>query len=371
MRALVVDDSALFRRLVSECLASAPEVEVVGTASTGQAALQKARDLRPDLITLDMEMPGMSGLDVLGALGAEGLETNIIVVSALTLRGGNLTLRALAKGAFDYITKPEGHGVAENREQLRAQLTLRVRALAQKLEVRNILRGCTQNGANQVQPQPKLPARRTEECVEAVPVVQAATWSKPQIVLIGVSTGGPNALQRLFSRLPGNLGVPVVVVQHMPPIFTQTLAESLTSNTCHKVHEAVHGESLVPNCIYIAPGGKHMGIARGANRTKMVRITDEPPENNCKPAVDYLFRSVANDFPGESLAVILTGMGSDGTAGLRLLRRGGCKALAQDESTCVVFGMPKAAIDAGLVDTVLPLDDIAARITSIVRGISR
>lgn len=367
MRALVVDDSALFRRVVSECLSSVPGVEVVGIASSGQAAVQKMRELRPDLVTLDMHMPGMSGLDVLDALTAEGLETNVILVSSLTSQGGSLTLRALAKGAFDYIAKPEGLGSGENRKQLCTELTLRVRALAQKLEVRKILRG---SGGNDLRQREPLPHRMPTETSEAFSATQTTAFSKPQIVLIGVSTGGPDALQRLFSALPGDLGVPVVVVQHMPPIFTQTLADSLSSNTRHRVREATHGESLAPNSVYIAPGGKQMGITRGPNRTKAIRITDEPPENNCRPAVDYLFRSAATEFPGESLAVILTGMGNDGTAGLRLLKRAGCRVLAQDESTCVVFGMPKAAIEAGLVDAVLPLDEIAPRIATAVRGFS-
>jgi two-component system, chemotaxis family, protein-glutamate methylesterase/glutaminase len=189
-------------------------------------------------------------------------------------------------------------------------------------------------------------------------------------VLIGVSTGGPNALQRLFSALPANLGVPIVVVQHMPPLFTRTLAESLSGNTRHIVREALDGECLAANCVYIAPGGRQMGITRAPDGTKMVRITDDPPENNCKPSVDYLFRSVATAFPGQALAVILTGMGNDGSGGLRLLKVAGCKVLAQDESTCVVFGMPKAAIDSGLVDAVLPIDEIAPRVVRILRGVS-
>jgi two-component system chemotaxis response regulator CheB len=217
---------------------------------------------------------------------------------------------------------------------------------------------------------------RSESAVEplyAAPeahVPEVTDCSKPQLVLIGVSTGGPNALHRLFSTLPTDLGVPILVVQHMPPLFTRTLAESLSGNTRHIVREALEGECLAPNCVYIAPGGKQMRLMRGPNGTKTVRITDDAPENNCKPCVDYLFRSVATEFPGEALAVILTGMGNDGSGGLRLLKRGGCQVLAQDESTCVVFGMPKAAIDSGLVDAVLPIDEIGPRVARIVRGVA-
>lgn len=193
--------------------------------------------------------------------------------------------------------------------------------------------------------------------------------TKPEMVLIGVSTGGPNALAQVLPAIPATLGVPILVVQHMPPVFTQSLAESLATKCSLKVREAAHQDRIESNTVYIAPGGKQMRVAVAPGGVKVVEITDDPPENNCKPAVDYLFRSVANRFPGRAMAVILTGMGNDGTLGLRLLRRNGCYSIAQDESSCVVFGMPKAAIDAGVVDAVLPLESIAARIVSSVRGI--
>jgi two-component system chemotaxis response regulator CheB len=188
------------------------------------------------------------------------------------------------------------------------------------------------------------------------------------VVLIGVSTGGPNALARILPEIPGNIGVPLLIVQHMPPVFTQSLAESLSPKCAVRVREASDGEMIEPNIAYIAPGGRHMRLVTGLEGRKMVQITDDPPENNCKPAVDYLFRSVANNFPGRAMAVILTGMGSDGMLGLRLLKRHPCYVIAQDEATCVVFGMPKAAVEAGVTDSVLPLEAIAARITSTVRG---
>ena len=189
------------------------------------------------------------------------------------------------------------------------------------------------------------------------------------MVLIGVSTGGPNALARMLPMLPADLGVPVLIVQHMPPLFTASLAESLSGKCALRVREASHGETVEPNVVYIAPGGRQMRIAAGPERSKQVQLTDDPPENNCRPAVDYLFRSVANNFPGRAVAAILTGMGSDGAIGLRLLKRHGCFVVAQDEASCVVYGMPKAAVDAGVVDQVLPLDAIAARLVSAVRGL--
>jgi two-component system chemotaxis response regulator CheB len=186
-------------------------------------------------------------------------------------------------------------------------------------------------------------------------------------VLIGVSTGGPVALASLLPALPGDLNAPVLIVQHMPALFTRPLAESLDRKSAIRVTEAKDGAIVQPNCAYLAPGGAQMKVLAGPRGETMLRITDDPPENGCKPAVDYLFRSAALQFPGRAVAVILTGMGNDGTAGLRMLKRGGCSSIAQDEASCVVFGMPKEAIAAGLVDTVAPLDRIAAAIVRSVR----
>jgi two-component system chemotaxis response regulator CheB len=192
--------------------------------------------------------------------------------------------------------------------------------------------------------------------------------ARPDMVLIGVSTGGPAALAQLLPAIPGNIGVPILVVQHMPPIFTKSLADSLAPKCAVRVVEATHGELLKPDCVYIAPGGRQMRLGAGPDSRPILEMTDDPPENNCRPAVDYLFRSAASRFPGRAMAVILTGMGSDGTLGLRLLKRHGCFVIAQDEASSVVYGMPKAAVDAGVADVILPLSSIASRITSIVKG---
>jgi two-component system, chemotaxis family, protein-glutamate methylesterase/glutaminase len=189
----------------------------------------------------------------------------------------------------------------------------------------------------------------------------------PPLVLIGVSTGGPNALANLLPALPADLGAPVFIVQHMPALFTEALANSLNSKSAIGVTEARDGEAARANHAYVAPGGKQMKLAPGAHGEMLVRLTDDPPENGCKPAVDYLFRSVALHFPGRSIAAILTGMGNDGTAGLRMLKRGGCFTIAQDEASCVVFGMPREAILAGVVDVVAPLDRIAATVVRSLR----
>jgi two-component system chemotaxis response regulator CheB len=360
LRVLVADDSSVFRRAISDALASIPDVQVVGSAPNGKIALQKVIDLKPDLLTLDMEMPEMDGLAVLDALKQAGSTTSVMVISAVTLRGGRLTMQALEKGAFDFLTKPQGKDAAESKAMMVRELAPRLRALAHRRQIRDILRS-----GGQASQAPASPAVAGSVAVSR-PARPLA--SRPEIVLIGVSTGGPAALARLLPLLPPDLGVPVAVVQHMPPIFTQSLAESLSSKCSLRVREAAEGDRLEPGLVLIAPGGRHMRLASGADTLARVQITDDPPENNCRPAVDYLFRSAANSFPGRAMAVILTGMGNDGTLGLRLLKRHGCFAIAQDEASSVVFGMPKSAIEAGVVDVVLPLDAIASRIVATVRG---
>ena len=365
LRVLVADDAILFRRVLSEALSALPEVEVVGSAANGKLALQKVRELKPDLLTLDLEMPELDGLAVLDARRQSGDRGAVIVVSALTRQGGHMTLRALEKGAFDFITKPEGANPEESRAAVCRELAPRLRALAHRLAVRNILRPA--GGPSTGPPSAPKPAAAALAGI-AGRMSRLATHPRPELVLIGVSTGGPNALARLLPQLPKDLGVPILIVQHMPPMFTQSLAESLAAKCAIRVREATQGDVLAANTAYIAPGGRQMRVAAGPAHSRVVQITDDPPENNCRPAVDYLFRSVATHFAGQAMAVILTGMGNDGTLGLRLLKRQGCFVIAQDEASCVVYGMPKSAVEAGVTDVILPLESIAARIAATVRA---
>jgi two-component system, chemotaxis family, protein-glutamate methylesterase/glutaminase len=372
VRVLVADDAILFRRLLADMLASIPGVEVVGTAANGKIAIQKVRELKPDLLTLDIEMPEMDGLAVLDALLGNGKpELEVIVVSASSRRCGDLTMQALEKGALDFITKPDAANPEEARAALLRELAPRVRTVAHRLEVRTLLRG------NAAPARPELHAHSV--AAESAPVDPSLNGiegrmrrlshaAKPEWVLIGVSTGGPVALTQLLPAIPRDIGVPILIVQHMPPIFTKSLADSLAARCAVRVREAVHGETPEPNTAYIAPGGCQMRLGLGFESRPVLELTDDAPENNCRPAVDYLFRSVANRLPGRAMAVILTGMGSDGTLGLRLLKRHGCFVIAQDEATCVVYGMPKAAVEAGVTDVVLPLESIAGRIVSVVKG---
>jgi two-component system chemotaxis response regulator CheB len=361
---LVVDDTAVFRRVVSDALGSLPGVEVVGTAIDGRAALARIRELEPDLVTLDIEMPEMDGVQVLQALREQGTEVGVLVLSALTQKGGELTMKALELGAFDFITKPTGGGPDRNREWLAAELGPRLKAFDRRWEVQKMLRkGQGVPAAASRPPAPsKAPGGGSARPLPANPVV-----SRPEVVVIGVSTGGPAALSVLLPMLPANLPVPVLIVQHMPPLFTRSLAASLDARSQLKVKEASDGEPFLPGTVYIAPGGFHLKLQVDADGRKSARILDEPPENHCKPSVDVLFRSVAHALPGRAAGVILTGMGNDGTLGLRLLKRHGAIVIAQDEASCVVFGMPKEAIHAGVVDVVAPLQDIAAEIQKALR----
>ncbi len=370
MRVLVADDAILFRQVLAEVLASLPGVEVVGTAANGRLAIRKARELHPDVLTLDIEMPEMDGLAVLDELRRGGDTVQVIVVSAPSRTGGDLTVRALEKGAFDFIAKSEASSPQQGREALARELAPRIRAIAHRLEIRSIIRG--KSSASRSEPA----ATNVVGRVAAASVLDGVAGrmqrltalARPEMVLIGVSTGGPAALARILPGIPGDIGVPIFIVQHMPPVFTQSLAENLAAKCAVRVREAGHGELAEANTVYIAPGGRQMRLASGPGDRVSIQLTDDPPENNCRPAVDYLFRSAANHFPGRAMAVILTGMGSDGTVGLRLLKRRGCYVIAQDEPSCVVYGMPKAAIEAGVADIVLPVDAIAGKIAAAVRG---
>lgn len=360
-RVLVVDDASLFRRVVSEALSGIPGVEVVGTAANGKQALARAAALQPDLITLDNEMPEMNGIEVLEEMRKAGFAGSIIILSSHTVQGGQMTIRALEAGAFEFIAKPEGGSLDENLIKLRDILRPMVQALERRREIRGILKMKTPVA-------PSHPGPKAGVVTQVARAAMAHARSGPPIVLIGVSTGGPNALAQLLPSLPPKIGAPVFIVQHMPPLFTQALAQRLEAASAISVKEARDGDVARSDCAYLAPGGKHMKLTAGPQGEIVIRITDDPPEKNCRPSVDYLFRSAALQFPGRSIAAILTGMGNDGTDGMRVLKQTGSLTIAQDEASCVVFGMPREAILAGVVDTVLPLSKIGDAIVRAVTG---
>jgi two-component system chemotaxis response regulator CheB len=347
---LVVDDSMLFRKVVRDALSRESAIEVVSSAADGQAALEKIEQFQPDAITLDLEMPIVDGLEVLRHLRRKPNPPGVIVVSAFTDSAAALTAQALRLGAFDFVLKPTGSNIDENRVRLEADLLPKIRLLAER---RQITLAAANSGP---QPAAEFPSQAAESLPER----------PPEIVAIGISTGGPSALHEMLPKLPKDLPVPVVIVQHMPPKFTRSLADDLDRRCAVRVKEAANGERLQPGTVYIAPGGQQMKLESLAHGF-VVRITDDLPEKSCKPSVDYLFRSLALHVGPRVLAVIMTGMGDDGYSGCKLLKQRGAHVMAQDAASCVVYGMPRQIIEHGLADLIRPLSEIAETIDQAVR----
>lgn len=345
IRVMVVDDSTVIRRLVTEALSSDPEIEVVTTASNGKIALSKLAQYKPDLITMDIEMPEMDGLATLTELRKTDKKTPVIMFSTLTERGAVSTLNALTLGASDYVTKPANVGSVTNAIQVvKNELIPKVKALCGR-KVGTIPPAPSQSPAS-----PRITSRPKLE----MPV---------KLLAIGTSTGGPNALAKVFEQLPKDLPVPVVVVQHMPPVFTRYLAERLHAKCALNVREAVSGTTLAPGTIWIAPGDFHLEVHLAGGQF-VTRLTQAPPENFCRPAVDVLFRSVARAAGSGALAVVLTGMGQDGLIGCQAIDQAGGNIVVQDEDTSVIWGMPGAVARANLASQILPLDNIAREIAT-------
>ena len=343
-RVLIVDDSVVVRKLLCEALASSPEVAVAGTASTGSLALAKIPQLHPDVVTLDIEMPGMNGIETLTEIRKLYAKLPVIMFSTLTERGAAITLEALSLGASDYMTKPtNSESLADTMERVRRELVAKIVALAGRRAV------AAAAAAAPAPPPPLAPPRRR---LVARP---------PDVLAIGVSTGGPNALAEVLPRLPADFPVPVVVVQHMPPLFTRLLAERLNSRSQIAVREAEPGQVLQPGQVWIARGDYHLTVARKGTSV-VLDLNQEPPENSCRPAVDVLFRSVAQVYGAGALGVVMTGMGADGARGAAQMHQSGAEILVQDEATSVVWGMPGAVVSAGAADKICPLGEISQEI---------
>jgi two-component system chemotaxis response regulator CheB len=346
IRVLVVDDSVVIRKLVSDLLSEDPDIEVVGTAVNGRAGLQKIALLKPDLVTMDIEMPELDGIETVRQLRADGNRVPVIMFSTLTERGAVATLDALAAGASDYVPKPANVGsVGRSMEQVREALIPRIKSLVPRVGIQPTRVGPVPTPA--VAPTLRAPAPR--------PV------NGYKLLVIGSSTGGPEALSTLLAGLPP-LPVPIAVVQHMPPLFTRQFAARLDRQLPVEVTEATHGQELRPGTVCIAPGDFHLEVVADG-RALVARLHQEPPENYCRPAVDVLFRSASALAGPAVLGVVLTGMGSDGCKGARQIVDRGGSVLAQDQATSVVWGMPGAVTTAGLAERVLPLGEIPAEIT--------
>jgi two-component system chemotaxis response regulator CheB len=341
IRVLVVDDSVVIRRMIAEVIGGDPELEIAGHAANGQIALQLLEQVSPDVVTLDIEMPVLDGLATLKAMRAKRYNVPVIMFSTLTERGAEATIDSLSLGASDYVAKPSNVGsYAAAQERIREDLIPKIKALCRTL--------ATAKAGAQSAPTPSLLRR-------------SGIAQRVDVVAIGCSTGGPKALAELLPLLPRDLSVPVLIVQHMPPTFTRFLAQRLTGLCQLPVEEANEGAAVAAGKIRIAPGGFHMMVSCDG-RSRKLAITQDPPENSCRPSVDVLFRSLVPAFGSHVLAVVLTGMGQDGLRGCERLVEAGAHILVQDEASSVVWGMPGFVAKAGLADDVLPIPEIAARI---------
>jgi two-component system, chemotaxis family, protein-glutamate methylesterase/glutaminase len=336
-RILIVDDSAVIRRLLTNLLAADPEIVVAGTAGNGLQALARIPEAKPDLITLDIEMPEMDGLATLVEIRKLYPKLPVIMFSTLTERGATATLDALAKGASDYVTKPSHSGGSESaRELVRDELIRKIKSLCAV----------------------RIPPPRP---LAVAPLRVDRPQSRVDLVAIGASTGGPNALTALIPQLPADFPVPIVIVQHMPPLFTRLLAERLHAQSRLEVREGKEGEKLRRGQVWIAPGDYHMTVTRKGPEF-VLGLNHDPQENSCRPAVDVLFRSVAHAFGANVLAVVLTGMGADGTRGSSEIREAGGEVFVQDEASSVVWGMPGSIVAASLADHIYPLAGMAPEV---------
>src|SRR5262249_46178629 len=341
VRVLVVDDSALMRKLIPQILARDSDIEVVGTAMDGAFGLKKIEDLNPDVVTLDLEMPRMDGMEMLRQITRKS-KVPVIIVSALSTEGATATFKALAFGAFDFVAKPRD-AASSHMDEIAQDLIAKIKA-ASISKVRNAPVSLPERA------RPHKPAQRPRR-------------EPTRVIAIGISTGGPNALQYLLAKLPGDFPGTLVVVQHIPEGFTQMFAHRLDETCAIDVKEAQSGDMLIAGRVLICPGDRHIKVKRTPLGTTVV-LADDARVNGHRPSVDILFRSVAGEFGSRAIGVLMTGMGEDGAAGLGLIKNAGGLTIAQSEESCTVFGLPKDAIERGLATRVVPLDMMASTLCS-------
>lgn len=350
IRVLVVDDSLVVRRALRECFRTDPEIEVVGVAEDGARALEQIRSLLPDVMTLDIEMPVMDGLETLRTLRDQGSELPIIMFSRHTTAGATATMEALELGASDIVAKPEADGSGGGSvEAVKRQLATRIRALGRK----------AQNARNRPDTSANEPAPQVEQ--QELEPFQAPR--SVQAIGIAISTGGPSALIELVTGLSADLHVPIFVTQHMPEMFTRFLAERLSVRGVLPVHEAAEGMLVKPGNIYIAPGNFHLEVGRQQSEI-VINVSQAPHENSCRPSADVMYRSLVKLYGARLLGIVMTGMGQDGKRGCELIKSAGGCVVAQDEASSLVWGMPRAVVTANLHDAVVPLSGIASLINA-------
>lgn len=360
IKVLIVDDSIIFRRVLQDSLKKHPGIKVVATAENGEEAIKLIRTLKPDVVTLDVEMPKMNGLETLDEMNRLKLDPGVIMFSTLTSQGAKTTLEALSKGAFDFVQKPTGtKAFQESQKRIEEELIPKVLACAEAKKKRlRPARARIRPPANRATTKDTSPSASRPQVSRIMPPRFAF---RPEAVAIGVSTGGPNALNSVIPRFPKDFRLPIFLVQHMPPVFTKQLADRLDAKSKIKVKEAEDGEIVRPGTVYVAPGDFHMTVVKN-DQGHRIRLNQGPPVNSCRPAVDPLFQSLADAYKGKVVAVVMTGMGHDGRDGCKALKAKGAYIITQDEETSVVYGMPKFVAEAGLADKVCPLEGITPSI---------
>jgi two-component system chemotaxis response regulator CheB len=363
---LIVDDTVTYRKILADVVVPLADGGLVATAPNGRLALKKLAQNRFDVVLLDVQMPEMDGIETLTRIRAEFPGVAVVMVSAATAKGSETAIKALNLGALDLIQKPHGQDAADSTRQLRAEIGTVLRIIETRRLTAGGRRGAESRpgpakGVTALAPRPPQPARaagRPGPRLNPVP----GTFN---ILAIGSSTGGPEALSRVIPLLPGDFPLPVLLVQHMPPVFTAALANDLDRRSPLRVKEAADGDPVVPGTVLIAPGGRHLAV-KGDGDALVAQLDDGPPENSCKPSVDVLFRTLGDAGGARNvLALVMTGMGADGTMGVQALKRGRCYCITQSPATCVVYGMPHAVDEAGLSDESIDVGDIAARVTSL------
>jgi len=351
IRVLVVDDSAFMRKVISDIINNDPGLQVIDKARNGQEAIEKVIKLNPDVVTMDIEMPGLDGLTALKTI-MNSRPVPIIMLSSITTKGAEKTLMALQLGAFDFIAKPSG-GISLNIKDIQEEIISKIKLAA---AARGKLGSLTsaQSAKN--------------FSVKAVPFIKKKPIKMDfaKIILIGTSTGGPKALYTVLPKFPPDLEVPILVVQHMPPNFTKSLAERLDAASSIRVKEAEQGEEILPGYAYIAPGDFHLHVINNSRNRLAISLSTDPPRRGHRPSVDELFESVARNFKGDIIAVVMTGMGNDGTEGLKAIKERGGFVIAEHLSTCIVYGMPRAAVESGRVDKIVPLNEITSEVLKVL-----
>lgn len=362
MRVLIVDDSVVFRTAISTALSHVPGIEVVGTAAHGRIALQKLEQNSVDVVTLDMEMPEMNGIEVLKEIRKRKFNVRVIIFSSQTQRGAEAALEALREGADDVLAKPSGDGLSFETANASIQATLvpkilQFAGLERPLESKVVSPSVDSSTLNDFKSKILQP--------EVLPKKDLSKFY-PSVLVIGSSTGGPTALEKIFSTLTGPVAIPILIVQHMPPVFTEILARRLGELSGIPSHEAKQGQVLEPNNIYVAPGDHHMLISGTRERAQIV-LNQAPQRNSVRPAVDYLFETAAQIYQANCLGVVLTGMGEDGLIGARMVRKNAGAILIQNKESCVVFGMPGAIYESGDFDQMSSLESIMVHLKQVTQ----